>query len=798
MKASESFAKPVTKPGPLIRVVSATGLTVVVLVSITLSFYHRLWLPGMVLIKRDALRFFLPLKQHLVERLSAGELPQWFPYEALGRPFIGATHTGVFHPFTALYFFLPVPDAYRVSILLACLLAALGTFTLGRSLNLSRTGALLASIAFALSGYVVSITDNLVYLYSICLLPLFCLGIEKALRNRIAWSVMPAAIWATVFLNGDVQTGYYYAFIALLWIGLRAQDSLTNAGLRLVLIGMLAAMLAAIQLGPAWAVFVASDRAHPELFNRQAQGWTTHPLRLLTVLAAPVGENILSVATAGAAATDKPGIFVGMFWAESLYLGLPVTGLAILGMWCRRDLHVLAWLAGFALLLALGRWGVLNEIFNHVVPLWSAFRYPEKFMGIVSFAVAMLAGAGLDACRTGREQSWPWFATAAVCLSAGVVLLTETGVNAVAGFGASASLALPLTEAAARASFFSAVAALGTGVVLAGIRIGALRVKWLLAVLVALVVFDLARANFEAYHTGPAEITAFRPPLVQALAAREGVLEPGRFRLVTLVEGMVALPETLERAVGPYAAVIVARRQALVALHNAEFHLETAKRYLPGYKAEFVALLRQGLGLQAAARYNVKYYIELRSRLKNPALAETVVAELPDYDLALYRNPYSATPRAYLSSKPERAVSPVDPEALIARPDFLNGDVDVIETAEATLPSPAIGRAATIERYTPEEVQVRVEALQPAVLILLDAFEQGWRATLENGAAVPILRANALVRAVTVPAGVHVVTFHYETPFLRTGALASLAGVILCLLLLAPLSWRTRRHASLS
>ncbi len=84
---------------------TATGLAVAALVSIVLAFYQGLWLPGLVLIKRDAFRYFLPLKQYLIERLSAGELPQWFPYEALGRPFIGATVTGVFHPFTALYFF---------------------------------------------------------------------------------------------------------------------------------------------------------------------------------------------------------------------------------------------------------------------------------------------------------------------------------------------------------------------------------------------------------------------------------------------------------------------------------------------------------------------------------------------------------------------------------------------------------------------------------------------------------------------------------------------------------------------
>ncbi len=88
---------------------------------------------------------------------------------------------------------------------------------------------------------------------------------------------------------------------------------------------------------------------------------------------------------------------------------------------------------------------------------------------------------------------------------------------------------------------------------------------------------------------------------------------------------------------------------------------------------------------------------------------------------------------------------------------------------------------AQIERYESEQVRVRVETLQPAVLILLDAFDQGWRATLESGKETPILRANALVRAVPVPTGTHLVTFSYETPLLKAGAWASLVGLLLCI-----------------
>jgi len=182
--------------------------------------------------------------------------------------------------------------------------------------------------------------------------------------------------------------------------------------------------------------------------------------------------------------------------------------------------------------------------------------------------------------------------------------------------------------------------------------------------------------------------------------------------------------------------------------------------------------------------------------LKEPRLAKGLVVELPPYDLALFENPIPARPRVYLSPRPERAPTPLDPAALLARPDFLNGDVDVIETTDATLPRSALSGSAVVEHYAPEEVRVRTETPQPAVLILLDAFDQGWTATLENGAALPILRANVLVRAVVVPAGIHTVTFRYETPLLGAGAAASLAGTLICLGMIGHARWR--RRATLS
>jgi len=773
-----------------------TVLAVIVLLGLTLAFYYGLWLPGLVLIKRDAYGLWLPLKQHMTERLTAGELPQWFPYEALGRPFIGTAATGIFHPFTVLYFLLPAPDAYRASTLLSCLLAAVGAFTLGRTLNFSRAGAVVAGAAFALSGYVVSFTEHLIYLYSICVLPLFCAALEKALVGIRAWTVAPALVWATVLLHGDGQTGYYFGFIALIWTAARAPGVQREACLRLLLVVSLAALLASVQLAPAAVVFLSSDRMQPELFQGEALYWSTHPLRLLTVLAAPVGENANPVEVGRIFfGTPQRGSTGGML-ADSLYLGVPMVGLALLGGWHRRDLRVLALLGGFALLLALGQFGGLYAVFYNVVPLWSAFRYPEKWMGVVSFAAAILAGAGIDALRAGKGSPTPWLAMAILCAGIWLGLRTEAASAWTAiHFGASESLAGEMTGSAALAFLYSAGASLGVWMVILGARNGRLREAVLLSALVAILTLDLGRANFSAYRTGPVEAATFIPPLAQAIAAREGGLTPGRFRLIPLRESKHMVRKSLQRLLGQEAESVV-RRQALDVEHNAQLHLETTHVSLPGYNRALLTLLPEKPRIEVAARFNVTYFTGPRSYLRDLRYTSALVVGLSDYDLALYQNPAPVKPRAYLSLKPERVGSPVDPAALAARSDFLNGEVDVIETSAATLPGPARAGTAVIEHYAPEEVRVRVETPQPAVLILLDAFDQGWTSKLENGAELPIMRANALVRAVVVPAGLHMVTFRYETPLLRVGAATSLAGMLLCLGMIVHASWRRRPHCS--
>lgn len=85
----------------------------------------------------------------------------------------------------------------------------------------------------------------------------------------------------------------------------------------------------------------------------------------------------------------------------------------------------------------------------------------------------------------------------------------------------------------------------------------------------------------------------------------------------------------------------------------------------------------------------------------------------------------------------------------------------------------------------PEDVDLSCDAPAAGYAVLLDAYADGWRATVD-GAPAPIVRADEVARAVAIPAGAHTIAFRYRTPGLRAGALVSMLAWILFVILAAP------------
>jgi hypothetical protein len=541
--------------------------------------------------------------------------------------------------------------------------------------------------------------------------------------------------------------------------------------------------LGAVQLAPAWVSFQHSDRIDASSFHAEAIHWSTHPLRLLTLFLSPIGDGSRGDQIAQAVFhTHEQGRGPSGLWAESLYLGPVLIGLALAACRRRRDMRVFVVLCAVSVVLAMGTYGGVYEWLYEWMPLWSAFRYPEKFMAVATFALAMLAASGMDVLRRDRRDAILWCLAATLFAGLAAVLATESGPRLFSGWGAPSDLAQHLAEWMSHSAWFSAAGALAIGGLLTWLKRRPAESAWAGAALLLWVTLDLSRANLPVVQTSSSEAWTFTPGLASAVMSDAKVTGPGHFRILSIKDSTADVSEAVEKRLTPRERIAALRRHGLYLEHNAVYRIESIQHYLAGLDPRVDQIGRNG-NLRVAARYNVAYFIGRPERFSADTFAGSVVATVPAYDLALVRNPVTVTPRAYLSRQPE-VLSPLTPiSSLLEREEFLRGEVDGIESTGRFLPAAGPEGRATIVEYRPETIRIDVETPEAAVLVLADAFEPGWTARIEGGDPLEIFRANGLVRAVLVPAGRARVLFHYETPWLRPGAYLSGLGLLIILVL---------------
>lgn len=83
---------------------------------------------------------------------------------------------------------------------------------------------------------------------------------------------------------------------------------------------------------------------------------------------------------------------------------------------------------------------------------------------------------------------------------------------------------------------------------------------------------------------------------------------------------------------------------------------------------------------------------------------------------------------------------------------------------------------ATITSYAGDEVRIRADAAEPGVLVLSDVDAVGWTVVVD-GAPAELLRADAALRAVRIPAGTSEVVFAYRPLFTYAGAVVAATTV---------------------
>jgi hypothetical protein len=432
------------------------------------------------------------------------------------------------------------------------------------------------------------------------------------------------------------------------------------------------------------------------------------------------------------------------------------------------------------LLVSFGRHTPVHQWLRSVVRPLAYMRYPEKYMVWVVAFCALLAGLG--AARVLGERSTPWRRTVLALLVLAALALVAPSLfpgpwvpyvvwGAIKGAVAVAFVLLvqALAARAAEGSLLRVVAP---------------------ALLVAVVSGDLAFAAWPLLDFAPSAMATTVPPAAEVLTQdyrrRSDGLAPPRVYRADRTEA------TIRQFAPPRSAAEweLHSMQTLIPNVVTTFGIAT----LPGYDAALPQLLPQlwysgqKVGQGVLRLLGVDYAVlpidDPSDPVERRGGLEPLMNPLPG--ARLYRVP-APLPRVYLAGRAEV----LDDEAALARlfePDVVEGARVLVApgAGNARLPTtPGRPGRCALEMFKNTEVVARCRADRDAVAVFIEQYDTGWHASVD-GAAVPLLRANLLMRAVPLSAGEHVITLSYTPPGLKIGMIISGGSLLLLIALFFP------------
>ncbi len=368
----------------------ALGVGIVVAVLAPLLFTN------LILARGDMFLYFYPYWDARAAALREFRIPLWTPDVFMGAPFLANPQTGVLYPLNWLVAPWSAPIAVKISLGLHAVVAWSGMYSLGRSrLAFSELGALLAATVFAGGGYLLAQAEHINQFQALAWFPWLLIALTGT--GRMAWQrgLLAGGVIALQILAGHTQSVVISGVGAAVFVVADALATDAGAwrarGLRglltlwpLVVAGLVAGVIAAGQLLPTFELQGLSMRSGG-LDWRDAVSFSLDP-------------RILGLALA-------PGYSRSVFTEFVGYVGLIALGLAALGALARDRRR---WPALACVVVGLGfAFGAYDPLYAGLalVPPFSLFRVPARWLFLFAFGAAVLAGLGLDTwTKASRRQ----------------------------------------------------------------------------------------------------------------------------------------------------------------------------------------------------------------------------------------------------------------------------------------------------------------------------------------------------------------------------------------------------------
>ncbi|HWE48996.1 MAG TPA: YfhO family protein [Bryobacteraceae bacterium] len=690
-----------------------------------------------------------------VQSIRQGHLPLWDPYSFSGHPFAGEMLPAVYYLPHLLFLLVPFnrnglisPRFYQEFVILIHITCAFFTFALLRELRCSRLAAFVGACAFSLGGLLSRMVWP-IYVETCIWLPAIFLFLLRAFRAERRNRALLEAALGGLCLGMSILTGGLgfsmmqgiFALAAAIYFGARAasaQPSQRQA--QWMRTAAIFGIFMSVACGAA-AVQLISAREYSPLIMRFIDDGPYPAADKIPYHRLVPGMWPQSIVSA-----LFPMAFDGKLGGEEyfpFYIGVLPFFLALVAVW-RRWSHLwvpfLTVLAVLAFVYSLGEFSPLNGVLYAVVPyLWAA-RSANRFLYLVSFALAILAAFGLDILLENAGQEW-WASAKAILkwiAIACAAALFVPGIFTQVQLGIYSALSLLLV-----------LGACGAFVYLTRHPAG----PWLRGAVVVFILFDLSAFDWR-------ELDKSHPSKPYAE-----------------LDQMVSLR-------GP--AMFIKSRPGL---HRVRVGVSPEPNVGDAYEIQST----WGGGATVLTEYskfgiredllNVGYYIR-------PASTPDANPVYQDEHWKVYENQRSF-PRAWLVHK---AIVVTAKDGVYSRLD--DPAVNLHNTALLDAPLPpdlarsldgtdGTGETVRFRSYEPDHISIDVTSEKSGLLVLSEMFYPGWHATV-NGKPVQIYRVDGALRGVAAPQGTDRIELNYAPFNIFAGIaitaltfLAVLAAVIL-------------------
>lgn len=735
----------------------------------------------------DQIRVFYPYIAFNLESIKNFSLPYWNPFMFSGVPYLANPQTSFFYPLSFLGFFLSPQSYWNLMRFSPYFLGAFFTYVYLNQLKLQRIASFFGGLTFGFSLLMLAWGEEIVHFpHSIIWFPLMLFFIEKYKETKDKKFLgLLILVTSISIMAGFIQTTLYiFIFLAFYIIFRFGYKSLVKSkvGLNFLIAFIASILICAIQIFPSFQLYLNSAR---EVYDpAKLANFLNPPQALLSYLAPDIFGN---------PATGNfyhPGN--SSYYESTYFVGIAAMLFVLIAFFSARKkgpLKFFSWAFLISIIFSLNFAFSKLQVYLNIPFLSSAI--PNRLLFIPTFSLSVLSAYGVNIYLEKKENNLAKIFL--IIFAIYIFLFLDFAIIykfKMVSFNSDFQHALTSLRNLITPFIIFVISSL---LLFSGSRVPRLKNITLKATIVIALLFNIYLAH-KFFSFSENKFIYPQKGIFTFLEENQGAyrtLNMTNDRLLNniLMQYRIYTPEGYDpaniKSYLEFMSLVNGNKNLGYARTVAEvkFSEDPEKIVTDEPRKKLVNLL------------GVKYFIVEKEKVpvfKNRNY-KVVFSEEREKGFAVLENP-DVSKRAFLTSdfesypnKSDKIVinnytqAALDITDKLLSPDFDPQNKIIIESNSQVLTGKSTEGAADITSYKPNEVVINTKSESPKLLFLSDSYYPGWKATVD-GKGTEILRADYTFRAVSLPAGSHIVRFYFDSDLNKIGKYISLLSLLVVLL----------------